>query len=127
LGFCLILLNPLRQFDIRVCDFLSQIVALTQELHTGNKPSGDSVLVVEKNARFRIALETSHPRLDCPNGINSAALKESELIRVRSWDHCHVTAGLSDLESLRFQPRPAGNVLRVAELRGGNFFSANIL
>src|SRR5258705_10113258 len=97
-----------------------------QELHTGYEPGSDRILVFEKHVRLRITFEPGYPRLDCPNGINSAALKESELIRVRGWDHRHVAAGLSDLESLRFQPRPAGNVLRIAELRRGNFFSAKI-
>src|SRR4029453_12705146 len=83
-------------------------------------------LVFEKNARLGIALETSHPRFYCPNSINSATLKESELIRVCGWDYRHVAAGQGDVESVRLQPCPAGNVLRVAEVRGGNFFSAKI-
>src|SRR5262249_30890290 len=40
--------------------------------------------------------------------------------------HRHVAAGQRDLEAIRFQPCPARNVLCVAELRCGNFFSTKI-
>jgi len=66
------------------------------------KPGGDRILVFEKHSRLRITFEPCHPRLDRPYRVNTAILKQCELIRIGSRNHHDVAAGLSDFESLRF-------------------------
>ena len=43
--------------------------------------------------RLRIALEPCYPWLDRPYGINTASLKQSELIWIRSWNDGRVATG----------------------------------
>src|SRR6266567_6158986 len=97
-----------------------------EKLYAACKPRCDDIFVLEKYLRLRFALETRDPWLNRPDGVHAAALKQTELIRIGSWDHHHIATHLRDLEPLRLQPRSTGNILRVAELRCGNFFSAKI-
>src|SRR6476661_9205631 len=97
-----------------------------QELHTRYEPGCDRILVFEKHVRLRITFEPGYPRLDCPYRVDAAIFKQCELIWIGSRNHHDVAAGLGDVESLRFQPCPARNVLSVAELRCGDLFSAKI-
>ena len=101
-------------------------MSVTQKPHTGYEPGGHRILVFEKHVRLRITFEAGYPRLDCPYRVDAAILKQCELIRIGSRNHHDVAAGLGDVESLRFQPCPTRNVLSVAELRGGDLFSAKI-
>src|SRR6266478_1422851 len=97
-----------------------------EKLYAACKPRCDDIFVLEKYLRLRFALETRDPWLNRPDGVHAAALKQTELIRIGSWDHHHIATHLRDLEPLRLQPRSTGNILRVAELRCGNFFPAEI-
>src|SRR5437667_8122691 len=95
-------LDPFRQLDICRGYFLREIAMTVEKFHARNKPGRNNVLILDENARLCFALETRDPRLDCPNRIHSAALKESQLIRICGWHHDHVTAGLRDVEALGF-------------------------
>src|SRR5262249_20613969 len=53
-------------------------------------------------------------------------LEEKQLIRVPRREHAHVSSSRGDVESLRREPRAAGDVLRVAELRRRDLLSAEI-
>src|SRR4026209_287337 len=97
-----------------------------QELHAGDEPSRNGALVLKKNPRPCVALEPGYPRLDRPYRINAAILEQWELIRICRWDDQDISTGHRSFEAIGFQPCPAGNVLRIAELWGSDFFSTKI-
>ena len=125
LRFVRVALHPLRQFRVRRHNFLREI-AMLQKLHARDQPGREDVLVFEENFRFRFALQSRDPWFDGPDPIDTSALEECQLVGICSRQNRHVTSGLRDFESLRLQPCPAGDVLRVAELRRGDFLSAKI-
>ena len=100
LRFWLVLLDPLRQFDIRVCDFFYHIVPITQKLHARDKPSRDGIFIFNKNARLRVTFQSRDSWLNGPYRINPAILEQWELIRILRWDHRDIAAGLRDIECM---------------------------
>src|SRR5436190_48924 len=119
-------LDPGSKLFVGRHNFLRQIAMGVEKLYAARKPRCDDIGVLEKYFRFRLALKTRDPWLYGPDRVHPPTLKERELIRIRCRHHRNVAASLGDLESLRLQPSSTGNILRVAELRCGNFFSAKI-
>src|SRR5712691_5896683 len=105
-------LNPVSQFLICGNDFFREIAVRVKKFHAARKPRCDDIRVLEKYFRFRLALKTRDPWLNGPDRVHPTTLKERELIRIRCGHHRNVAPSLSDLKSLRFQPRPAGSILR---------------
>src|SRR4029077_19956702 len=119
-------LNPVSQFLICANDFLRNIAVRVEKFHAARQPGGDDVCVFQKNFAVCLALQPRDPWLNRPYSIHAAALKQSKLIRICGGYDQHIASSLRNLESPRFQPRAAGNVLCVTELWRRDFFSTKI-
>src|SRR5207245_139196 len=73
-------LHPIRQFLVCGHGFFDQIAMRIEKLHAACEPGGYDLAIFEKYLAFCLALKPGYPWLDRPDSIDTAVLKERELI-----------------------------------------------
>src|SRR5260370_1925021 len=119
-------LDPTSKSLICADDFFCEISERTQNFHAARQPRRNDVGVFQKDFAVCLALQPRDPWLNRPNGVDTAALKQTKLIRVCRGQDEDVATGLRNFKSLRFQPGTAGNILSIAKLRRCEPFTAHI-
>ena len=97
-----------------------------EELDARNQNGGRDIFFVHENFSAGFALEPRDPWLDRPDGVDSFLLEQRKLIGILRRQDLGVAAELRDFQTARRQPRATGNILRVSQLRRGNFLPAKI-
>ncbi len=97
-----------------------------QESHARHQHCGRRLRLLDDHLAAGFAFQPRDPRLDRPGRIEFFRLEERELVRVLCREHLGVAAELGDAEAAVDQPRAAGDILRVAELRCGDLFAPEI-
>ena len=122
-----VLVYPVRQLFVRGDEFFYQFRVPLQSPVVGDENRRHRILLVEENFCSGVLLQARDPRFNRPHGVEIAALEEHQLLGIGGRYHARLARSECDFHPVVDEPRAAGHVLRIAELRGSYALALEIL